>query len=177
MLNNISSHNHSLAVRRMYNHGSTIIVFFHTHTIPNYNSLDYFYCGVLCHFCNYNYNMTANNRSKYMYILYLAVFVLFIHAIVQQRLISSIRQEISEALESGSLRGKGQIVHGSVDYYLAAKSPPNLPSLQLSSADEANAIAIRTKLGYGGNKDGLHLGGFTEIDQMVTYHTVKYPTS
>ena len=48
--------------------------------------------------------------------------------------------------------------------YRATKSPPNMPSVRLSDAEEA-AVADKRKI-YGGKGDKLHLGGFTDFDRM-----------
>jgi len=107
--------------------------------------------------------MAQGNKTTIL--LYLAVFALFLHAIFQQRIISNIRHEMSLAIAEGPTHSR-TASPGSVDYYLTMRSPPNMPSIPLTGEKEKLAVDIRKKLGYGGNKDGLHLGGFTEIDPM-----------
>lgn len=99
--------------------------------------------------------------SRNVYVLYLAVFVLFVHAIIQQRIISTIRAEIELNLHSKRERS---VKSSDADYYLKTRSPPNMPSVILSEDEELNAKKVRDI--YGGKKDALHLGGFTEIDPM-----------
>ena len=48
--------------------------------------------------------------------------------------------------------------------YLQLKSPPNMPSLRMS-AEEERKVAGKRKI-YGGVGDKLHLGGFTQRDDM-----------
>jgi SAM-dependent methyltransferase len=110
--------------------------------------------------------------GKTSLVLYLAVFVLFLHAIFQQRIISNIRHEMSMSIAAGPTHSRS-MPHGSVDYYLTTRSPPNLPSVPLIGEEEERAKQIRNMNGiYGGQKDGLHLGGFTEIDPMGISHNL-----
>ena len=122
--------------------------------------------------------------TKNIFLVYLALAALFIHAIFQQRIISTMRAEINSALSSRIKENKierpkdvsqnmnsnnpnlisSNVKSYSGSFYLNNKSPPNLPSVRLSEAEEKKAAKVRTI--YGGKNDALHLGGFTEIDKM-----------
>jgi len=124
--------------------------------------------------------------NRYIFLVYLAVFILFIHAIIQQRIISTIREEIALVLNKNSNNynsfGNANKVSASsttlpassqtdfANFYLNTKSPPNLPSVRLSDEEEKKAAKVRDI--YGGKKDALHLGGFTEIDHQGISHNL-----
>lgn len=106
--------------------------------------------------------------NKFVYLLYLAVFVLFIHAIIQQSIIANIRAEIqavlgnfhtTKVISKGLIESKlnttsgksgGEATTGSFEFYRVTKSPPNMPSVRLS--DEQEVIASKVRDIYGGKK-------------------------
>ena len=104
--------------------------------------------------------------GRHLQLLSIAVIVLFIHSIFQQSIISTIREELRVVLRARSDKSTDGIgsVEGDFNLFLSLKSPPALPSVLLDDVADEKANTKRDI--YGGKKDALHLGGFTEIDPM-----------
>jgi len=102
-------------------------------------------------------------------VLGLAVFILFIHAIFQQSILYDLRSQLTTLTLNKNV-SPDEILKEPIkdlyapNYYMKTKSPPNLPSVRLSESEERIAAQKRTI--YGGKGDALHLGGFTQRDDM-----------
>ena len=124
--------------------------------------------------------------SPSLYVVYFCLAALGLQALLQQNIITQLRAELEE-LKEGHAHSQRKITKLSVDSgqqkqqqiventmmqrqqleipdYVLMKSPPNLPSVRLSQEEEKKAASKR-KI-YGGVGDKLHLGGFTQRDQM-----------
>ena len=102
--------------------------------------------------------------SRFPQLLSIAVLILFVHAIFQQSIISSMREELRVALGGDKSATSSSVKEVDFHTYLNSKSPPALPSIVLNDGLDKEANDKREI--YGGKKDAVHLGGFTEIDPM-----------